>query len=77
MGVIERIDKQRIEKKLPDRLELESDIKIRDSELNGKWGIAKINKNGKRRVPKKILEISTDYSWKIDSVSNFILHLKN
>ena len=83
---IDVIDKQKINPHLPANIELENHIKVRkDPVILGlnNWSIAIFNKNGSRRLNdeeiqevKTIMNRITDYEWEIDSVSNFLLHLK-
>jgi hypothetical protein len=76
-----------VDKKLPEGLELESDVILRDwTHLPGNDGLSAVaffNKHGSRRLAKadsetaiEVLEELTGYKWQVDGVSNFVIHLE-
>ena len=82
------IDKKQFNKQLPDKYELENDVKIgKDVNIHSKdelYAVAMVNKNGSRRLSnndaekvKEALEDYTGLEWKVDNVSNFVFHLED
>lgn len=82
------INKKQFNKQLPDKYELEKDVKVgSDIKINKTdelFAVAIVNKNGSRRLAnadtENIVEALQDYTglrWEVDGVSNFVFHLRD